>query len=59
MENLKIEGKHIQEWKNECSIIDELISTREVFWSNPKYEEFQKGIKKALLNEQNLIFYIS
>lgn len=54
MRTIQIEGKTIQDWKKEYPLINELISTKEVFWSNPKYELFQTGIKKTPLNEKDV-----
>ncbi|WP_416826155.1 D-serine ammonia-lyase [Ectobacillus polymachus] len=50
----KIEGRSIESWKKEYPLINKLISTKEVFWANPKYELFRKGVKKSQLNEQDI-----
>jgi D-serine dehydratase len=54
MENVQIEGKTIQMWKEEYPLLNALISTKEVFWSNPKYELFKTGIGEISLNEKDV-----
>ncbi|MEH7333020.1 D-serine ammonia-lyase [Neobacillus drentensis] len=46
--------KTIQDWINENPLINELVATKEVFWSNPKKEAFQTGLKKLSLNENDV-----
>ena len=41
--------KTIQDWIKEYPLINELVATKEVFWSNPKYEPFQTEVKKLPL----------
>ncbi len=54
MKTILIEGKTVEDWKSEYPIINKLISTKEIFWTNPKYELFQSGIKKTGLNDQDV-----
>ncbi|MGG1674886.1 D-serine ammonia-lyase [Neobacillus sp. NRS-1170] len=44
----------IQDWINEYPLINELVATKEVFWSNPKKEAFQTGLEKLPLNENDV-----
>lgn len=44
MGNSTVLGKKIEEWKMEYPLIDDLMSTREVFWVNPLY-----GSKEEIL----------
>lgn len=46
--------KTIQDWIKEYPLINELVATKEVFWSNPKYEPFQTDVKKLPLNEKDV-----
>ncbi|MDF9761848.1 D-serine dehydratase [Peribacillus simplex] len=46
--------KTIQDWIKEYPLINELVATKDVFWSNPKYEPFQKVLKKRPLNEKDV-----
>lgn len=43
MENINVLGKKINEWKNEYPLIDDMMSTREVFWENPLYGNKQEN----------------
>ena len=50
-----IAGKTIEEWKNSYPLLNQLISTEEVFWSNPKYTTFEEAIHKISLGEKEVI----
>ncbi|WP_041089980.1 D-serine ammonia-lyase [Jeotgalibacillus soli] len=39
----------------ENPLINELVSTQELFWMNPSYKHFQQGIKQAPLGEKDII----
>jgi D-serine dehydratase len=54
MENKIIEGKTIKEWTQEYPLMSRIISTEEVFWTNPKYEKFEDAIKKVSLSEADV-----
>ncbi len=54
MENRLIEGKTIQEWKDAYPLLNEIIATEEVFWSNPKCVSFDKSMKKISIGEENV-----
>ncbi|MFX3629807.1 MAG: D-serine ammonia-lyase [Ectobacillus sp.] len=54
MQTNQIEGKAVQDWKKEYPVINELVSTKEVFWPNPKYGLFQAGMKNILLTEKDV-----
>jgi len=49
-----IAGKTIEEWKNSYPLLNQLISTEEVFWSNPKYTTFEEAIHKISLGEKEV-----
>ncbi|EYE88539.1 D-serine dehydratase [Fervidicella metallireducens AeB] len=51
MKNRIVAGKTIAQWTKEFPIIEDLMSTKEVFWTNPKYSSFEEAIKKVALNE--------
>lgn len=51
MGNKIILGKTITEWINEYPLMDKIIATEEVFWTNPKYGKFEEAIKKISLSE--------
>lgn len=46
--------KTIQEWIKEYPLINELVATKEVFWSNPKYEPFQENGDYLPFNEKDI-----
>ncbi|WP_312202389.1 D-serine ammonia-lyase [Anaerospora hongkongensis] len=53
MENCTVLGKQMEEWKQEYPLIDELMRTHEVFWTNPLYgykheEQFQPFTEKDM-----------
>ena len=54
MENKIIQGKTIKEWKEQYPLMDKIISTEEVFWTNPKYGKFEDAIKKISLSEEDV-----
>ena len=47
-------GKTMDECINEFPILKSIIHTQEVFWVNPKLEDFEKAVKKISLNEDNV-----
>ena len=54
MENKVIKGKFVKEWIEQCPLMRKVISTEEVFWTNPKYEKFEDAIKKVSLSEEDV-----
>lgn len=54
MNTIRIEGTTVQDWIKTYPLINDLIRTKEVFWSNPKYELFQTGIEKTRFNEKDV-----
>ena len=38
LNNNLIAGRTLKEWKSEKPLLEDLISTKEIFWTNPKYE---------------------
>ncbi|MGG0655855.1 D-serine ammonia-lyase [Rummeliibacillus pycnus] len=51
MSAFQIDGKTVEDLKKEYPLLKELIATKEIFWTNPKYELFQNGMRKTKLNE--------
>lgn len=49
-----IQGKTMDEWKKEYSLMNKIISTEEVFWTNSKYGKFEDAIKKISLSEEDV-----
>lgn len=47
-------GKAINEWKKSYPLLNKIISTDEVFWTNPNYEKFDEAIKKISLSEKDV-----
>ncbi len=54
MKNSFVFGRTIQEWISEHPLLNKIIATKEVFWTNPKYKQFEDGIKKLSLSEENV-----
>lgn len=54
MENQIIQGKTIEQWKEEYPLMSKIISTDEVFWINSKYGKFEDAIKKISLSEKDV-----
>ncbi|MBZ9622187.1 D-serine ammonia-lyase [Clostridium sp. FP2] len=54
MKNKIIEGKTIREWEQEIPLINKIILTEEVFWTNSKYGKFEDAIKKVSLSESDV-----
>ena len=54
MEGELIQGKTIKEWKEKFPLLNKIISTEEVFWTNPKYEKFESAIKMISLSEEDV-----
>lgn len=54
MENKVVQGMTIKEWKEKFPLMNEIIATDEVFWTNPKYEKFEEAIKKISVSEQDV-----
>lgn len=46
--------KSIQCWIEEYPLIADLVATKEVFWSNPKYKPFYNNLKELLFNESDV-----
>jgi D-serine dehydratase len=54
MDNKMIEGKTMNDWKNQYPLMSKIISTEEVFWTNSKYGKFEDAIKKISLSEEDV-----
>jgi len=46
-----IQGKSIDEWKSEHPLLEQIIRTREVFWTNPQYASCSDRIITPILGE--------
>lgn len=49
-----IQGKTLEQWKEQYPLMDKIICTEEVFWTNPKYGSFEDAIKKISLSEADV-----
>lgn len=47
-------GKTVADCIHESPILKSIIDTKEVFWSNPKLQDFKTAIKKISLNEEDV-----
>ena len=47
-------GKSIEQWQQEYPLLTEMINTKEVFWTNPNYKEFNEAISKIPLTEEDV-----
>lgn len=54
MENKIIQGKTVNEWIDEYPLLNRIISTEEVFWTNYKYGKFEEAIKSISLSEEDV-----
>ncbi|MCT4617985.1 MAG: D-serine ammonia-lyase [Marinisporobacter sp.] len=54
MEKKMILGKRIEQWKNDYPLLNQLIETEEVFWTNPKHEKFDEAIRNISLTEKDV-----
>lgn len=50
----RIAGKTVEEWKKNYPLIKQMISTEEVFWTNPKYGTFKEAMKHISLSEKDV-----
>lgn len=49
-----VQGKTLEQWKEEYPLMDKIICTEEAFWTNPKYGKFEDAIKKISLSEADV-----
>ncbi|SHJ15678.1 D-serine ammonia-lyase [Dethiosulfatibacter aminovorans DSM 17477] len=54
MKDKIIAGKTITEWKNKYPLMNDIMGANEVFWINPKLENFEKAMEKISLNEEDV-----
>lgn len=47
-------NRTMEEWIKEYPLIDNMINLEEIFWTNPKYENFEKAIKKLSIGEKEI-----
>ncbi|MEB6549591.1 D-serine ammonia-lyase [Heyndrickxia sporothermodurans] len=50
----RIAGKTVEEWEKNYPLIKQMISTEEVFWTNPKYGTFKEAMKHISLSEKDV-----
>ncbi|RFB09660.1 D-serine ammonia-lyase [Bacillus sp. HNG] len=50
----RILGKTKDEWIQTFPLVEKLILTEEVFWSNPKYQDFERAIQLVSLGIQDV-----
>ncbi|MCT8977689.1 D-serine ammonia-lyase [Clostridium sp. CX1] len=50
-----VQGKTLEQWKEQYPLMDKIISTEEVFWTNPNYGKFQDAIEKISLSEKDVM----
>lgn len=50
-----ISGKSIKQWQQEYPLLTEMINTKEVFWTNPKYKDYNDAISKISLTEEDVL----
>lgn len=55
MDDKVITNEVIQELKNLYPLLDKIISTTEVFWTNPKYRPFQESINDLPLSQKDVL----
>lgn len=55
MVNEKIQGLTIEEWKEKYPLMNSIITTKEVFWTNHNYGKFEDAVKKISLTEKDVI----
>lgn len=49
-----IAGKTLQEWQTSYPLLDKIISTEEVFWTNPTYRALEESIHSLPLDENDV-----
>ncbi|RKD28772.1 D-serine ammonia-lyase [Thermohalobacter berrensis] len=54
MEDKFIQGKSLIEWKRDYPLLNEIISTNEVFWFNPKNQRYNKAVRNISISEDNV-----
>lgn len=48
-------GKSMERWQQEYPLLTDIINTKEVFWTNPNYNEFYDAIPKIPLTEEDVL----
>ncbi|NLU07990.1 MAG: D-serine ammonia-lyase [Clostridiales bacterium] len=54
MENKIVQGKSTGEWERQFPVISDIVSTKEVFWANPKVRKFSSAMKNISLGEKDV-----
>lgn len=54
MENKIVHGKTIKQWKAKYPLMNKIIATQEVFWTNPNYNSFNAIVEKLPLTQQDV-----
>lgn len=55
MKEKVIQGKTVEQWKEQYPLMEKVISAKEVFWTNSKYGKFEEAIKKVPLSEKDVM----
>jgi len=50
----EILGKNLAEWKQQYPLLEQLMATEEVFWTNPHYESGRDRIVTPLLSDEDI-----
>lgn len=53
--NSKVLGKEISIWIKEYPLLKEIIDLEEVLWTNPKYSDFEEGMKNVSLSPDDVL----
>jgi D-serine dehydratase len=53
--NSKVLNKEISTWIEEYPLLKEIIDLKEVLWMNSQYSDFEEGMEKVSLNEDNVL----
>lgn len=53
--NSKVLNKEISTWIEEYPLLKEIIDLKEVLWINSQYSDFEEGMEKVSLNEDNVL----
>ncbi|ABO67193.1 D-serine ammonia-lyase [Geobacillus thermodenitrificans] len=54
MENGIVAGKTIEKWVKELPLLEQMMQTEEVFWTNPNYHSFDQAARHLSLGERDV-----
>lgn len=49
-----IKGKTIDQWIKTYPLLNQILLTKEIFWTNPKYSSFKNAIKNISLSREDV-----